>query len=181
MSTEMTIDDAVSVRVVIDLPIPSPFVLRTAEVSEAPVIHALIEKHLAEGHLLPRSLDELTLRAPRFVVAVLDGRIVGCGELAPLSTTVAEVRSLVVDREARALGLGHRLVAELDRRARIDGYQKLCAFTHQPGYFVRMGFSIVPHRWVPEKIAKDCQGCVLFRHCGQQAVMLALDPRPARR
>jgi N-acetylglutamate synthase-like GNAT family acetyltransferase len=85
-----------------------------------------------------------------------------------------------VGRDARALGLGMRLVAELDRRARIDGYQKLVAFTHQPGYFVRMGFSIVPHLWVPEKIVRDCQTCPMFRRCGQQAVVLTLDPRPAR-
>ncbi len=37
-----------------------------------------------------------------------------------------------------------------------------------------MGFTIVPHIWVPEKIAHDCTGCALFRRCGQHAVMLAL-------
>jgi hypothetical protein len=37
-----------------------------------------------------------------------------------------------------------------------------------------MGFSIVPHVWVPEKIAHDCTGCALFRRCGQYAVTLPL-------
>jgi hypothetical protein len=50
----------------------------------------------------------------------------------------------------------------------------LCAFTHEPAHFVRLGFSIVPHIWVPEKIAHDCTGCALFRKCGQYAVTLPL-------
>ncbi len=37
-----------------------------------------------------------------------------------------------------------------------------------------MGFTIVPHIWVPEKIAHDCTSCSLFRRCGQHAVTLPL-------
>jgi amino-acid N-acetyltransferase len=155
--------------------------LRTATAGDAPAIHALIEAHLAEGHLLPRTLSELTQHAPRFVVAVSQptGRarrsiVVACAELAPLSSEVAEVRSLVVDRSARALGIGRRLVDELRRSAVRIGFDRLCAFTHDAGYFVRKGFSIVPHAWVPEKIAHDCCGCALFRACGQHAVLLPL-------
>lgn len=148
--------------------------LRPATAHEAPQLHALIQGHLEEGHLLPRDPGELAVHAPRFVVAVRRGRIVGCAELAPLSGRVAEVRSLVVDRKARALGIGRALVAELQRRARRDGFERLCAFTHDAGYFVRMGFSLVPHVWVPEKIAHDCHRCSQFRRCGQHAVVLSL-------
>jgi amino-acid N-acetyltransferase len=151
--------------------------LRSATPAEAAALHELISSHAVEGHLLPRSLDELTLRAPRFVVAVRRRRIIGCAELAPLSSAVAEVRSLVVHRDARALGIGRRIVDELQRRARLEGYDRLCAFAHEPGYFVRMGFSIVPHVWVPEKIAHDCTSCALFRRCGQHAVVLTLNDR----
>jgi hypothetical protein len=37
-----------------------------------------------------------------------------------------------------------------------------------------MGFTIVPHMWVPEKIGHDCTSCPLFRRCGQYAVTLPL-------
>jgi amino-acid N-acetyltransferase len=150
--------------------------LRSATAADAPAIHALIASHLEEGHLLPRTLDELTVHASRFVVAVVISkateRIVGCAELAPLSRSVAEVRSLVVGRDARGVGLGGRLVDELGRRARRDGFVKLCAFAHDPEFFVGLGFSIVPHTWVPEKIALDCASCPLFRTCGQYAMLL---------
>lgn len=154
---------------------PTRTTLRTADASDAPRLHALISTNLVEGHLLPRTLDELTLHAVRFVVAVRSRKIVGCAELAPLSPQVAEVRSLAVDSSARRYGVGTMLVEELRLRARREGFDKLCAFTHAPGYFMPMGFSIVPHLWIPEKIFTDCVKCPQFRRCGQYAMVLPLD------
>jgi amino-acid N-acetyltransferase len=145
--------------------------LRGGTAADAAAIHGLILDNLQEGHLLPRQLDEIMARSDRFVVAVHRRRVVACGELAPLSSSVAEIRSLVVSREARSLGLSRRIVDELVRRATVAGFNRLCAFTHSPGYFVHMGFSIVPHVWLPEKIVTDCHTCAHFRHCGQYAVM----------
>ena len=153
--------------------------LRAAVPADAPALHALIASHLEEGRLLPRELGELAVHAPRFVVAVESSpageRVVGCAELAPLSQGVAEVRSLVVSKDVRRLGLGEQMVESLATRARREGYAKLCAFAHEPAFFVRRGFSIVPHTWVPEKIARDCNSCPLFRNCGQYAIVLDLD------
>jgi N-acetylglutamate synthase-like GNAT family acetyltransferase len=165
-----------SMRVVVD---NQRVALRTATEADAAALHALVTAHLEEGRLLPRSLGELSVHAPRFVVATRGGRLVGCAELAPLSAGVAEIRSLVVDRQARGSGLAQRMVRELARRARVNGHATLCAFAHDPGFFVRFGFSIVPHTWVPEKIAHDCVACPLFRQCGQHALVLSLDDRAA--
>ena len=131
-----------------------PSKIRTAVRTDAKRIHALIQQHMQEGRLLPRQLSELEVHIGRFVVAV-DGRgsIVGCGELAPLSHSVAEVRSLVVTQKRRGTGVGRRIVSELRQRARRDGYDDLCVFAHHPAYFAHMGFSIVPHTWLPEKIS----------------------------
>jgi amino-acid N-acetyltransferase len=149
--------------------------LRTAEPAQARKIHALISANQIEGHLLPRTLAELTVHAERFVIAMRGRQLVGCAELAPLSPQVAEVRSLAVDKSARHAGVGTQLVEELRQRARRDGYDKLCAFTHAPGYFMQMGFSIVPHLWMPEKVFTDCVKCPLFQRCGQFAMVLPLE------
>jgi amino-acid N-acetyltransferase len=151
-----------------------PIELRTGSAADAGAIHALIVEHLAEGHLLPRQLGEICVHAHRFVVATQNDDVVACAELAPLSRTVSEVRSFVVSRDARGLGVGQRLVQELTRRAEVAGFDKLCAFTHAPGFFVHLGFSIVPHVWLPEKIVTDCHSCVHFRQCGQYAVVRAI-------
>ena len=152
----------------------SDVALRTATVAEAGAIHSLIVEHLAEGHLLPRELEEIVVRVHRFVVAVHHGQVVGCAELAPLSRDVAEVRSAVVDRDWRSAGVGTQILDELVQRAKADGFDRLCAFTHSPSYFVHRGFSIVPHVWLPEKISTDCVSCANFRRCGQYAVVRPL-------
>ena len=148
--------------------------LRTPTPEQSEAIHALVAEHRVTGHLLPRTLDDIRAHSHRFVVAMLGDEVIACADLAPLSRSVAEIRSLVVDTEARSAGIGRRLVDELARRATAAGFEKLCAFTHSPTYFVQMGFSIVPHVWLPEKIAMDCSSCPHFRQCGQYAVMLPL-------
>jgi amino-acid N-acetyltransferase len=152
----------------------SSFIMRTATRSDAAAIHALITRYREAGRLLPRSEDEIVRHADRFLV-ILDGdSVMGCAELAPLSARVAEVRSLVLDESLRGLGLGRLLVEQLTREARLGGFTVICAFTHEPGIFVRLGFSLVPHAWLPEKIGADCASCALFRRCGQSAMRLDL-------
>jgi amino-acid N-acetyltransferase len=148
--------------------------LRAANTADAPDVHRLIADNLEAGHLLPRTIGDIEEHASRFIVADREGTVVGCAELAPLSVTVAEVRSLVVDQAFRGQHIGAQLVAELSASAAARGFATLCAFTHDPAHFVRLGFTIVPHVWVPEKIAHDCTSCALFRRCGQYAVTLPL-------
>lgn len=147
---------------------------RAATAADAPAIHRLVAENLEAGHLLPRSIDDIEQHAARFMVAEAAGDVIGCAELAPLSDAVAEVRSLVVDQPFRGRSIGGNLVAQIAAAGTARGFATLCAFTHEPAHFVRLGFSLVPHIWLPEKISHDCTGCALFRKCGQYAVTLAL-------
>jgi amino-acid N-acetyltransferase len=147
---------------------------RQATKADAAAVNRLIADNLEVGHLLPRTIEEILEHAPRFIVAEHDGTVIACAELAPLSATVAEVRSLVVDEQVRGNQIGPRLVTELASAGASRGFATLCAFTHQPSHFVKLGFTIVPHMWLPEKIAHDCTSCPLFRRCGQYAVTLPL-------
>ena len=178
----MTTAVALPLRNVQEAPLkgrPTGLLLRLATEDDAPAIHELIVSHLAEGRLLPRQLGEIAIHAHRFVVAVDDdesgqGRVIGCVDVAPLSRTVAEVRSLVVSEDARSSGIGRRLIDTAVALAGRAGFERLCAFTHAPSYFVQLGFSLVPHEWLPEKIRTDCSTCALFRRCHQYAVVLPL-------
>ena len=154
-------------------PVASP-TLRQATPDDARAIHELITRHRDEGRLLPRHLVEIGVHTSRFVVAVDEGEIVGCVDLAPLSRAVAEIRSLVVDEDARSAGIGRKLVDASITRAKTAGFERVCAFTHAPSFFVQLGFSIVPQDWLPEKISTNCATCTQFRTCGQWAVMLPL-------
>lgn len=154
---------------------PQPHVeLRAAVPQDVDAIHRLIERHRDDGHLLPRTRDDIAARVEQFVVAIADELVVGCAELVPLGHGVAEVRSLVVSAELQGLGVGRALVARLIETGREKRYERVCALTHAPAFFVRLGFSIVPHLTLPEKVFTDCVRCPLFRRCGQQAVVLPL-------
>ena len=149
--------------------------IRTAKAEDAPAIYRLVSACREEGRLLPRTEEEIRLHAARFLVVTSNDEVRGCAELAPLGASVAEVRSLAVDSTARGAGIGSWLVDGIARKAAAAGFRTVCAFTHEPGYFARLGFSMVPHAWLPEKIATDCAGCALFRRCGQFAMRLRLD------
>lgn len=147
---------------------------RSAGPADVSAIHTLVARNVEHGHLLPRTVNDIERHVARFVVATADDQLVGCAELAPLSPNVAEVRSLVVDEAFRGRHIGGNLITQIAEAGRASGFSSLCAFTHEPSHFVRMGFTIVPHIWVPEKIAHDCTSCSLFRKCGQYAVTLPL-------
>lgn len=149
--------------------------IRAADGADAAAIDRLVAANVGPGLLLPRSSAEIRRHVSRFLVAARDGAVVGCGELAPLSRTLSEVRSLVVTAGERGTGIGSRLLAALVADGRRRGASRVCAFTHVPRAFVAQGFSIVPHTWLPEKIMTDCQGCEWFRRCAQCAVVLELD------
>jgi amino-acid N-acetyltransferase len=147
-------------------------VVRQAQFNDAETLFRLITDNVDSGHLLPRALGELQLHIPRFLVAATPTRVVACAELGRLSPRVAEIRSLVVEQAYRGQGLGTRLLTRMIETAGRQGYPRLCAFAHDPRAFIRLGFSIVPHRWIRDKITTDCYGCVWFRRCEQYAVLL---------
>jgi len=155
--------------------------VRPAAPDEAADLFRLISDNLENGHLLPRPLGEIVLHVPSFLVSAGSTGVVGCAELARLGPGLAEVRSLVVADTHRNQGVGTRLLSRTIETAQCQGYKKLCAFAYNPHLFIRLGFSIVPHTWVPEKISTDCHRCVWFRRCLQYAVALELKPLEGRR
>ncbi len=88
-----------------------PAAIRRGTVGDAPAIHALINGSLSEGHLLPRTADDVTRRATRFLVVTVQDTVVGCAALAPRSPAGAEgglrarVARLGIDAEIRGKGL----------------------------------------------------------------------------
>ena len=152
-----------------------------AKRTDAPHLHALITANLVEGHLLPRTLDELTVHADRFVVATRgpqDRRLRRARAAQP-----AGRRSPLARRRRDRRGSRRRHACwstSCGVRARREGFDKLCAFTHAPGYFIQMGFSIVPHLWLPRRSSPTASSVRCSARCGQYAMVLPLDASPMR-
>lgn len=72
-------------------------------------------------------LDLAALRRPevRFLVARVDGRALGCGAVVGSGEGWDEVKRMFVAPEGRGLGLGRRLLEELEHAARARGARAL--------------------------------------------------------
>jgi DNA-binding MarR family transcriptional regulator/GNAT superfamily N-acetyltransferase len=69
----------------------------------------------------PAELDEMRPPAGVFMMATLRGEPVGCGGLKFHDRAPTEIKRMWVDPTARGLGVGRRLLTELEARARANG------------------------------------------------------------
>ena len=74
-------------------------------------------------------INELDTKRERCWIAEMGGEPVGCVFLVKQTKTVAKLRLLIVEPQARGIGLGRRLVEECIAFARARRYQKLVLWT----------------------------------------------------
>lgn len=117
---------------------------------------------------LPTKDDQLTLPAGLILVATLHGEPVGCGALKlhkPASDRPAEIKRLWVSPSVRGLGLGRRLLGELESQARRRRYRSVRldtnrALTEAIGMYRASGYREVPayndehyaHHWFEKEL-----------------------------
>jgi amino-acid N-acetyltransferase len=119
---------------------PTGAAVRRARASDATVIAALIQQYVPSGTLLPRSPEFVAEHADDFLVATLDGRVVGCVHLEEYSPSLAEVRSLAVDPAYRGRGLGAALEEAAEQLARQRGYSTVFAVSNNEAFFSSRGY-----------------------------------------
>jgi DNA-binding MarR family transcriptional regulator/GNAT superfamily N-acetyltransferase len=73
------------------------------------------------GHTLALDLRELTPRSGMLLIARLRGRPVGCGALRFHLTTKPDIKRMWIAPEVRGLGVGRRMLAQLEHEAKNAG------------------------------------------------------------
>jgi amino-acid N-acetyltransferase len=120
------------------------FILRPARTSDIVAIQAMRAPLVDTNVLLQHQLVSLYERVQEFVVAeAKDGQIIAAGALHVMWGDLAEVRSLVVDQNARGLGLGKAVVEALVERAYTLGIRRVFCLTFEVDFFVRCGFDVI--------------------------------------
>nr|WP_199624733.1 N-acetyltransferase [Paenibacillus alkalitolerans] len=150
-------------------------VCRKATVNDIDFLHELIQGYANNGIMLPRSKEMLRDQIETFVVAELDGRLVGCGALTKLGADLIEIRSLGLHPEYKGQGIGKQIVDLLVEEARALGVPKVMALTYEVGFFQKNGFTVVPKEIFPEKVWRDCIHCKKLHCCDEIAVLKRLD------
>ncbi|RRJ66741.1 N-acetyltransferase [Paenibacillus oralis] len=150
-------------------------VCRQAKLEDVEPLFIMIDEYAKRGIMLPRSRAVLERQINDFVVAEVDGRVVGCGSLCKLGEELVEIRSLGIAEGYKGRGLGSMLVEKLVEQARKLAIPKVMALTYEVSFFVKNGFTVVNKEIFPEKVWTDCVNCAKQHCCDEIAVLKILD------
>ena len=120
---------------------PNPNVsVRRARTRDVARIRQLVDTYSPDRRLLAKATVALYEDVPEFLVAELDGRVVGCGALHVIWEDLGEVRTLAVDPGMSHQGIGAAILKELLLRAREYGIQRVFVLTFEVHFFRAFGF-----------------------------------------
>ncbi len=117
-----------------------PAAVRRARTSDVRQIQRLVQAYVDQGILLGKQLVTLFEDVPDFVVAELDGKVVGCGAVHVMWEDLAEIRTVAVEPELRGHGIGDLVVYRLLEHARELGVRRVFVLTFEVRFFGRHGF-----------------------------------------
>jgi len=149
--------------------------VRSATVLDAKKISTLINYYAEHDKMLFRSLAEIYENLQTFLVTEEDGVVTGCCALEVVWSDLAEIKSLAVDMSHRGQGAGTRLVTAAIDQARHLGLPRVFALTLEPGFFQKLGFTVVAKESLPMKVWSDCARCPKQQECDETAVVKSLE------
>lgn len=150
-------------------------VCRQATIEDVEPLYIMIESYSRQGIMLPRSRAVLERQIHDFVVAEIDGIVVGCGSLCKLGEELVEIRSLGIAEGYKGRGLGSMLVEQLVHEAKKRSLFKVMALTYEVSFFLKNGFTVVEKEIFPEKVWTDCVNCAKQHACDEIAVLKILN------
>ena len=142
---------------------PDAIQIRKARFGDGQAIFQCIKSHPNE--LVPRPLSDILLNIDRFLVAELDGQIVGTAswavlpELDPAKNPSIEIQSVSVRADLQKHGLGRRLVEAAMERVSEFKPDQIIVLTFTPPFFAKLGFTPIPKEKILYKLYKGCMNC----------------------
>ena len=113
--------------------------MRRARTADVTMIKSLVDGY-AGRVLLAKEIVTLYESVQEFLVAELDGEVVGCGALHELWADLGEIRTVAVHPRVLGRGVGHAIVAGLIENARELGLARLFVLTFEKHFFGGHGF-----------------------------------------
>jgi amino-acid N-acetyltransferase len=145
--------------------------IRNAKISDVPRIRELVNYYAELDRMLFRSMADIYENLQTFIVADVDGEVIGCCSLEVVWSDLAEIKSLAIDKKYQNQGIGKKIVARAVQNAFEIGVLKVFALTLEPQFFVKAGFEIVEKETLPMKVWSDCARCPKQQNCDETAVV----------
>ncbi len=145
--------------------------VRSAKISDVEVIHALINSYAERDQMLFRSLADIYKNLQAFLVAEVDGEVLGCCALEVVWSDLGELKSLAVAEANKGAGAGKMLVDAAVSQARRLGLGRLFALTLNRSFFEKQGFAVVDKSSLPMKVWSDCARCPKQQNCDEIALV----------
>jgi amino-acid N-acetyltransferase len=115
-------------------------VIRAAKTTDVKKIRAIVDTYAVVRKLLSKETVTLFESVQEFVVAEVDGEVVGCGALHVLWEDIAEVRTVAVVEQMHGKGVGHLILENILDRAKEVGVKKVFCLTFETKFFGSHGF-----------------------------------------
>ena len=132
----------------------------------------LVLPEVESGVILERSSDEIATNIRSYTLAYTDGILVGFCALHIHTSSLAEIRSLIVKDGYRGQKIGEGIISRCIDEASSLGLQKVLSLTYQQSFFEKLGFFEIPKESLPEhKIWADCIKCKHFPICNEVSLI----------
>ena len=123
-------------------------VVRSAKTSDVKKIRAIIDTYAVERKLLSKETVTLFESVQEFIVAEVDGEVVGCGALHVLWEDIAEVRTVAVVGKMHGKGIGHLILESILAKAKEVGVKKVFCLTFETSIGRSLCFVLISNKVV---------------------------------
>jgi len=143
-----------------------------AKISDVQQMHEMVNKFAEKDEMLPRALSEIyeDIR-DYFVIRDKNNQVIACVALHISWSDLAEIRTLAVEENKQAQGLGSVLIKACLDEARQLGLKSIFCLTYKPAFFEKNGFVQVDKMELPRKIWSECFRCPKFPDCDEVALI----------
>jgi amino-acid N-acetyltransferase len=149
----------------------SKITIRTAKLQDAVSIAHLIDAYAQQGIMLAKPAETIIQDIRNFIVAELDGEVIGCGAVSFFTEELAEIRSVAVKKDLQNQGIGAMLVKKAEEILKEEGIKSVFALTMSEKFFKKLSYKTVEKTRFPQKIWRDCLGCSKIMQCDEVAMV----------
>ena len=135
----------------------------------------IAKEEVLNGTILYRSDDEIATNIRSYTIALKNEKVIGYGALHIHTKTLAEIRSLIIEKKYRGIGIGRKIVKELLKEAKSLKLKDIFTLTYEKEFFEKLGFKEIHKESLPEqKIWADCIKCKHFPVCNEVSLIINL-------